>query len=112
MVASAYSQVACKPVLSFRKVEEIYPAVPPIAPRTWKASIVADARFCATNSGGFEIDFVRIKEYSADLQFTERLRWSTGHFEVSMELNIDESILAYRFGFVAPCVCREYPKID
>jgi hypothetical protein len=29
-----------------------------------------------------------------------------------MELSVDESILEYRIGSVAPCVCRDYPQID
>ena len=110
--ATVLAEIACKPQLSFRNVREIRSAHTPIAPWTWKASIVADTRFCATRSGSFEIDFVRIKEYSADLQFTERFRWSAGQFDVSFELSVDESILEYRLGFIAPCVCREFPRID
>jgi hypothetical protein len=107
-----FAEVACKPMLSFRNVREVRQPIPPIVPWTWRATIVADARFCATRSGAFEIDFVRIKEYSLDLQFTERFRWSTGQFDVSLELAVDESILEYRIGFVAPCVCREFPAAD
>jgi hypothetical protein len=107
--ANALAEVGCKPRLSIKNVSESRSASSLIAPRTWKASIVADTTFCATRSGGFEIDFVRIKEYSPDLQFTERLRWSAGQFDVSFELSIDESILEYRIGFIAPCVCRDFP---
>jgi hypothetical protein len=106
-----FAEVACKPVLSFRN-REVRPPIPPFVPWTWRATIVADARFCATHSGGFEIDFIRIKEYSPDLQFTERLRWRAGQFDVSFELAADESILQYRIGFIAPCVCREFPGAD
>jgi hypothetical protein len=104
-----FAAIACKPTLSFRNVREVRQPIPPLAPWTWRATIVADARFCATLSGSFEIDFIRIKEYSPDLQFTERFRWSAGQFDVSFELAADESILEYRIGFIAPCVCREFP---
>ena len=106
------AEVACKPLLSFRNVREVRQPIPPLVPWTWQATIVADAKFCATLSGGFEIDFIRLKEYSIDLQFTERLRWSAGQFDVSFELAADESILEYRIGFIAPCVCREFPGAD
>ena len=107
-----FAEIACKPMLSFRNVREVRRPIPPLVPWTWRATIVADARFCATRWGGFEIDFIRIKEYSTDLQFTERLRWSAGQFDVSFELAADESILEYRIGFIAPCVCREFPGAD
>ena len=81
-------------------------------PWTWKATIVADASYCATKSGNFEIDFIRIKEYSPDMQFTEKVRWSSGQFDVSIELAADKSIHDYRIGFIAPCVCRDIPYDD
>ena len=102
----------CKPLLSFKNVREIHAGGTQMGLWSWKASIKAETNFCATRSGGFEIDFVRIKEYSADLQFTERFRWNEGQFDVSIELTPDESILEYRLGFVAPCVCREFPDIQ
>ena len=46
------------------------------------------------------------------MQFTEKVRWTSGQFDVSMELAADESILDYRIGFIAPCVCREIPYDD
>ena len=104
--------VTCKPILSVKNVREFRNADRPVQPWTWKATIVADASFCATKYGNFEIDFIRIKEYSLDLQFTEKYRWSAGQIDVSMELAADESILDYRIGFVAPCVCREIPYDD
>jgi hypothetical protein len=76
---------------------------------TWKATIVADATYCATGSGGFEIDFIRIKEYAPDVQFTEKYRWLPGQFDVTLELTMDEAVLEHRIGFIAPCVCREIP---
>jgi hypothetical protein len=104
----ALSAIACKPLLSIRKVREIRaPAVP--QPWTWTATVTADTSYCATTSGNFEIDFIRIKEYAPDVQFTEPYKWSSGRFQVNVELAADEAILKYRIGFVAPCVCRALP---
>jgi hypothetical protein len=69
----------------------------------------ADSSHCATRSGSFEVDFIRIKEYAPDLQFTEKYRWTTGEFEIALELWADEAVIDHRVGFVAPCVCREVP---
>ena len=108
----ALAAITCKPILSIRNVRELRTAERPVQPWTWKATVVVDASYCATRSGNFEIDFVRIKEYSLDVQFTEKYRWSSGQIDVSMELTADESILDYRIGFIAPCVCREIPYDD
>jgi hypothetical protein len=105
--AQAASAVACKPLLSMGAV--MTDRESPILPYEWKLAVFADARHCATRSGMFEIDFVRIQEYSPDLQFTERFQWSEGRFEVSFELSADEAVLEYRIGFVAPCVCSDIP---
>jgi hypothetical protein len=102
------AELACKPMLSFRNVREIRSQAP-IAPWTWRATLVSDVSYCATRTGSFEIDFVRMKEYSPDLQFTEKLQWARGQFDVSIELDASEFITEYRLGFVAPCVCREFP---
>ena len=102
---SAWTQVVCKPLLSVNGVQDVRPSVPAL-PRKWIVTINANTRHCATRSGSFEIDFVRIKENAPDLQFTEKFRWQQDKFSISTEMNSDESILSYRIGFVAPCVCR------
>src|SRR5262245_46906911 len=84
--ASAWAQVACKPLLSIKTLNEARASYAPASPWRWTASLTADARHCATRSGAFEIDFVRIKENSPDLQFTEKFRWHDDAFSVSMEL--------------------------
>jgi hypothetical protein len=109
--AGAWSQVACKPLLSVSSVRDVRATSNPTIPWRWSATIVADARHCATRSGTFEIDFVRVKENSPDLQFTEKLRWQPDQFDVSMELTSDESILEFRIGFIAPCVCRPVAQL-
>lgn len=109
---SAWSQVACKPLLSLKNVRNVRAAFTPTIPWRWSATIVTDARHCATRSGTFEVDFVRMKENSPDLQFTEKFRWQHDQFDVSMELTSDESILDFRIGFIAPCVCRPVAQLS
>jgi hypothetical protein len=110
--ASAWSQVACKPLLSVKDVREFRASSTPAITRRWSAKIIADARHCATKNGVFEIDFVRIKENAPDLQFTEKFRWQNEQFDVSMELNSDESVLEFRVGFISPCVCRSITQLS
>jgi hypothetical protein len=109
MTASdALPAITCKPILSIRDVREIRG---PTATQAWRwtATIMADTSYCATRSGTFEIDFIRIKEYAPDVQFTEAYKWRPGRFDVTVELAGDEAILKYRIGFVAPCVCQVLP---
>ena len=107
--ASAFAEVACKPILSVRQVRDLHGPTEALQSWQWSATVVADARHCATQSGSFEIDFVRIKEFAPDLQFTHKARWRAGEFDLVLEMWADEAILEYRIGFVAPCVCREPP---
>jgi hypothetical protein len=107
--AASPAAVSCKPLLTVTNVREVRPTGAPVQPWVWKATIVADSAHCATTQGAFEIDFIRTKEDAPDLQFTEKLRWVSGEFDVAIELSIDESIHDYRIGFVAPCICREPP---
>jgi|SRR5215510_3800279 len=109
--SSSFSQVACKPFLSVTSAREIR-TFTPAHTWQWNATIVADANHCATRSGNFEFDFVRLKENSPDLQFTEKFRWVEGQFVVSMELTSDEAILDFRIGFIAPCVCRDIDQLS
>jgi hypothetical protein len=99
-------------LLALKSVRDVRVASMPALPWRWSATIATDARHCATQSGTFEIDFVRIKENSPDLQFTEKLRWQSDAFEVSMELTSDEAILDFRIGFIAPCVCRPVAELS
>jgi len=101
--------ITCKPLLTIKNVRELRTAERPVQPWTWQATITADASYCATRSGQFEIDVIRIKEYSADMQFSEKYRWNAGQFDVRIELAADEAIEDYRIGFIAPCVCKEIP---
>jgi hypothetical protein len=109
--SNSLSQVACKPFLAIKSVSEIRPSPSALTWR-WNAELKADDNHCATQSGTFEIDFVRIKENSPDLQFTSMFRWSQGNFGISMELNSDEAVLQFRIGFIAPCVCRQIDQLS
>ena len=108
-VTSSLAAITCKPLLTIKNVRELRTENMPTQPWIWKATIVADNAFCATTAGAFEIDFVQMMEYSPDVQFTERYKWTPGQFEITMELAGDESIHDYRIGFIAPCVCRALP---
>jgi hypothetical protein len=105
----ALAAITCKPILSIRNVRELRTANRPVQPWIWTATIVVDKTHCATAAGAFEIDFIQIKEYSPDVQYTERYKWTAGQFEVTLELAGDESIQDYRIGFIAPCVCQALP---
>jgi hypothetical protein len=109
--ASSWPEVTCKPLLAVKSVRDAHVFSIPITPRRWSATIITDLRFCAARSGSFEMDFVRIKENAPDLQFTERFRWSSEEFDVTMEMTPDEAIHEFRIGFIAPCVCREIDRL-
>ena len=109
--SSSLSQVACKHFLSTKAVREVR-AYTPTLQWKWNATLNADNNHCATRSGNFEVDFVRIKENAPDLQFTQKFRWNQGQFDISMELTSDEAILDFRIGFIAPCVCREIDQLS
>jgi hypothetical protein len=110
--ATSWSQVACKPLLSVKSAHQVRPSSTRAVPWRWHATIFANAGYCATYSGHFEVDFVRLKENSPDVQFTERFRWSSNQFVVSMELAADEAIREFRIGFVPPCVCQDIDKLS
>jgi hypothetical protein len=111
-ITSALSQVlACRPSLSTKAVREVRPAASQPLPWKWHATIVVDSTFCASHSGNFEIDFIRVKENSPDLQFTQTFRWTQNLLDISMELSPDEAIAEFRIGFIAPCVCHEVGEL-
>src|SRR5262245_9225062 len=106
---ASLAAVACKPLLTIKTVREVRQSKPPLRPWIWTATIVADSAHCANVRGAFEIDFIRTKEDAPDLQFTEAFQWTSGQFDVAVELALDEAIHDYRIGFVAPCMCRAPP---
>jgi hypothetical protein len=80
--------------------------------RTWSANLAVDASRCVAASGSFNIHFVRDKENAPELEFGERFTWHAGEHqtaqtEVSIDLWMDEAVLDYAIGYVAPCGCPE-----
>jgi hypothetical protein len=73
--------------------------------RTWTAHLAVDAASCATTSGAFRIDFVRLKEDAPDLQFTEPFVWTPGRVEATTIFGADEAVLSYAIK-VPSCPCR------
>ena len=94
----------CKPELA---VKEYQFAQPRMSQRVWTARIAVDASRCATASGPFNVDFVRIKENAPDLTFTQRFTWKPGQIEASTDFALDEFVLDASIGDVAACPCRE-----
>jgi hypothetical protein len=94
----------CKPALA---VKEYQFAEPRPSQRVWTARIAVDASRCATASGPFNVDFVRIKENAPDLAFTQQFTWKSGQTEVSTDFALDEFVLDFSIGNVAACPCRE-----
>ena len=99
----AVAQDACKPLFTIKEVRfsEVR-----LSQRVWTALLDVDASRCATSSGRFDINFIRLKEMAPDLPFTEQFTWSPGEIEVSVNFWADEAVLAYSIGTIAPCTCR------
>jgi hypothetical protein len=74
--------------------------------RTWTAHIAVDASRCATMSGTFTVDFVRLKEDAPDLPFTEHFAWAPGEIQATAIFAADEAVLDYSIA-AAACPCRK-----
>jgi hypothetical protein len=96
------AQIACKPVLAFKEVRF---SEPQNYLRKWTGVLNVDATSCATDSGLFEIKFVRFKEMGPDLLFTRRFTWRPGRLEVALDVWWDEAIQDYWIGEIPPCRC-------
>jgi hypothetical protein len=94
----------CKPALV---VKEYQFAEPRPSQRVWAARIAVDASHCATPSGPFNVDFVRLKENAPDLRFTQQFTWKPGQVEASTDFALDEYVLDFSIGDIAACPCRE-----
>jgi hypothetical protein len=94
----------CRPHLSFEQVRlsEIKNQE-----RIWSATLNADASSCATTSGRFLINFIRLKEDAPDMAFTEELPWAAGRTEISVRFWQDESVLTYSIAHVPLCACSD-----
>jgi hypothetical protein len=96
-------ETLCRPTLTF---EQARLAETRGRQRRWSAVVAVDASQCATASGRFYVNFVRIKEMTPDLLFSEEFTWSPGRMEISLDVWLDEALLDYWIGYVALCPCR------
>ena len=99
----------CKPQLSFQEVRF---SEAQNRHRTWTAVLDVDSSVCGAAFGRFDINFVREKENAPELEFNEQFTWQTGQLrtgqiEVAIDFWIDEAVLEYSVGYVAPCACRD-----
>jgi hypothetical protein len=94
----------CRPHLSFEKVRlsEIKNQQ-----RIWSATLHADASECATTSGRFLMNFIRLKEDAPDMPFTEQFTWTAGKTDVSLRFWQDESVLSFSIAHVPLCACSD-----
>jgi hypothetical protein len=96
-------ETLCRPTLTF---EQARLAETRGLQRRWSAVVTVDASECATTSGRFFVNVVRLKEMTPDLLFSEEFTWNRGRIEISVELWLDEAVLNYWIGYVPMCPCR------
>jgi hypothetical protein len=99
----AVPETMCRPTLTF---EHVGLAETQGHQRLWSAVLAVDASQCATTSGRFYVNFVRLKEMAPDLLFSEEFTWNPGRIEISAEFWLDEAVLDYWIGYVPICPCR------
>jgi hypothetical protein len=76
------------------------------AERRWIARISVDASRCAANADGtFELVLLRLKENAPDLQFRERLQWSSPAVAAELPFSVDEAVERALIENVSPCAC-------
>jgi hypothetical protein len=92
----------CKPQLA---IKEVMFSPMHQGQRTWTAQIDVDASPCATASGRFAVNFVRLKEIGPDLLFTEQFTWTPGAIKASTDFAADEAVADYTIT-AAACPCR------
>lgn len=98
----AASQSLCKPILAIKQAQlsEMRASA-----RVWTAVVDVDASLCASTSGRFDIEFLRLKENGPDLSFTEQFVWEEGRVQVSLKLWADEALHDYAIAYVERCAC-------
>jgi hypothetical protein len=99
----AGGEILCRPALSITEVRfsEVRGQQ-----RSWTAVVAVDASSCATSSGRFYINFLRIKEMAPDVLFTEEFTWRPGQIEVSLDFWADEAVHDHWISYVGACACR------
>ena len=102
-LAQAAAETLCKPVMTFKEVRfsEVHSQQ-----RVWSAVLQVDASACASASGRFNINFIRLKEMAPDLLFAEQFTWRRGQVEISVKLWEDEAVHDYSIGYISLCDCR------
>jgi hypothetical protein len=101
--AQAARRSLCKPILAIKQAQLSEPRG---VARVWTAVVDVDASLCASSSGRFDIEFVRLKENAPDLPFTEHFAWEGRQVRLSLDLWADEAVHDYAIGYVQPCACR------
>jgi len=96
-------ETLCKPALTFKNVHF---SEMRSQQRLWTAALAVDASDCATTSGRFYINFVRIKEMAPDVLFADEFTWRPGQIEVSVDFWADEAVLDHWIGYIGACTCR------
>jgi hypothetical protein len=99
----AVGETMCRPTLTFERARFSEPGG---QQRLWSAILSVDASSCATTSGRFYVNFVRLKEMAPDVLFSEEFAWNPGRIEISVEFWLDEAVGDYWTGYVALCPCR------
>lgn len=97
------AETMCRPTLT---IEQARLAETRGQQRQWSAVVAVDASSCATTSGRFYVNFVRLKEMAPDVLFSDEFAWSPGRIEISVEFWLDEAVLDHWIGYVAMCPCR------
>lgn len=93
----------CRPIIAI----ESHSLAPPFnLRRTWSAKVKLDAARCAVGRGLFSLRLLRTAENAPDLEFYVPMFWEVGQDRLSVEMWIDEAILAADIDQVAECPCR------
>ena len=103
--SQAAGQAVCKPALTLKSTTF---SAPVNLHRVWRAQFDVDASTCATTSGLFSIQLVRVKENSMDVAFVEPFRWNKTATEARVDFWHDEAVLDFRVTEVAACPCRNH----
>jgi hypothetical protein len=96
------AETVCRPTVTFEQVRFSQTLE---QRRHWTAVLAVDASSCATASGRFYVNFVRLKEMAPDVLFSEEFTWKPGRIEISVEFWLDEAVLDYWIGYVPMCSC-------
>ena len=104
MMPAVGQQPLCRPQLVLKEAR-----LSPVhgLQRWWSVTVSVDAAPCAAREGRFAIDFVRAKENTPDVTFSEGFTWVAGGLNVSAAFWEDEAPLTAFIAHVTPCSCRE-----